>query len=341
MQLKFSGLGKVLLLGGGELLSICAIDLKAAGTQVVVITSPRQAAEIVSSGKTLTEHLSTYAVAIHITEDVNSDSTVLGLICDESVGLSIAAAWIFRQPLISRFDGRLLNAHSMRLPRDRGSGGFSWLIMNGDREGMCLVHQIDKGLDTGPIVRHRAFLYPPTCRVPQDYREVFVAENRVFLAQLFNDIRNKHDFPLLHQVEYLSTYWPRLSTEHSGFIDWSWGLRDIERFICAFDSPYAGASTFINGQRVYVKQCLISFVDGVFHPFQKGLVFRQDGNRQFVATDQGTLILDSVTDSSGANFAKQISLGDRFYTPIQQLELARQGRAVVTPFGLRYGTHNH
>ena len=35
-----------------------------------------------------------------------------------------------------------------------------------------------------------------------------------------------------------SEYWPRLSTQDNGWIDWSWSLTDIELFCRAFSSPY-------------------------------------------------------------------------------------------------------
>ena len=36
----------------------------------------------------------------------------------------------------------------------------------------------------------------------------------------------------------LSQYWPRLSTETHGWIDWNWNLVNIYRFCCAFSFPY-------------------------------------------------------------------------------------------------------
>ena len=72
----------------------------------------------------------------------------------------------------------------------------------------------------------------------------------------------------MDQLEYLSIYWPRLSTEHHGYVDWSWSLKDIERFICAFDEPYPGASTYIGSRKVHLKEGYADFNDGLFHPFQ-------------------------------------------------------------------------
>ena len=201
--------------------------------------------------------------------------------------------------------------------------------------GCCLIHQVDEGIDTGPIIKYKEFLYPIWCRVPKDYLQVYVEQNRGFLREFFEEVRNQKDFRYIEQPEYLSTYWPRLSTEHHGYLDWNWRLRQIERFICAFDDPFKGASTFINGNRVFLKNCFVSFNDGVFHPYQTGMIYRKSADLLFVATEDGTLVIGSVTDENGEVVMAEIPLGDRFYTPLECLEKARQFRAIYTPKGLK------
>ena len=50
---------------------------------------------------------------------------------------------------------------------------------------------------------------------------------------------------------------------------------DVERFICAFDEPYVGASTNLNGDIVRIKSVCLSQQDGFFHHFQSGLIYRK------------------------------------------------------------------
>ena len=55
------------------------------------------------------------------------------------------------------------------------------------------------------------------------------------------------------QINYMSSYWPRLSSEINGWIDWNISGLDLELFIRAFDNPYKGAMTNWRGEKVYIK----------------------------------------------------------------------------------------
>lgn len=338
MEERVLRLGRIegyILLGGGVILSECAPKLQADGYRVRVVTSRRHLQEaITATGHTLAQTLAAAGIEPLVCDEVGDGRAFLGDTTEGVLGLSFGAAWIFRKPLIDRFDGRLLNVHGTRLPLDRGGGGFSWQILRDNRLGGCLIHQVDEGVDTGPIVKHREFVYPPSCRIPRDYHEVCLRQMRGLMADFFQDVRTEAPFTLLEQPAHAGTYWPRLSTEHQGYLDWSWSLRAIERFIYAFDEPYRGASTFLRGKRVFLKDCLINTSDGTFHPFQRGLIYRISGDGVCVATDDGRLVVRTVQDDEGANITARLRVGDRFHTPIAILEQARAFRAVYTPAGL-------
>lgn len=333
--MKFGRIDTYLLFGGGLLLSECAVELKEMGYSVLVVTSPRHSEGLVSDGSTtFTKYLVEHDIEHVVTKDMQADD-ITNRITSSTLGISSGAAWIFHQSFIDRFGDRLLNLHGARLPRDRGAGGFSWQILRDNRLGCCLLHQVDAGVDTGPIIKYREFVYPTWCRIPKDYKEIYFQENRSFLSDFFKEVESVKEFEPVEQLEYLSTYWPRLSTEHHGYLNWSWSLRQIERFICAFDEPYKGASTFVNKKRVFFKNCFVDFNDGGFHPFQTGMVYKKSPGVLFVATEDGTLVLGSVTDEDSSDVMSEIRIGDRFYTPSDVLEQANIFRAVYTPEGLR------
>ncbi|HEY0326289.1 MAG TPA: formyltransferase family protein [Allosphingosinicella sp.] len=52
---------------------------------------------------------------------------------------------------------RLFNLHFSLLPKYRGCNTAIWPILNGEREHGVTLHEIDAGIDTGPIVAQRAF----------------------------------------------------------------------------------------------------------------------------------------------------------------------------------------
>jgi len=52
---------------------------------------------------------------------------------------------------------RCYNFHPGILPHYRGSGTCSWVIINGEKEAGVTLHQIDPGIDTGPLIHIDTF----------------------------------------------------------------------------------------------------------------------------------------------------------------------------------------
>jgi len=207
--------------------------------------------------------------------------------------------------------------------------------MSGNRFGVCLLHLVDAGVDTGDIVDFREFLYPPKCRKPVDYETVYRSENLDFVIDFIE--RHRSGTAILKTVpqqEYLSSYFPRLNTKLNGWIDWTMEASDIERFICAFDDPYDGAQTLLNDEIVHLKSVSLSPQDGVFHPHQTGIVYRKGPSWLCVCLKGSTLIVEEVRDSDANNCFDRIRVGDRFFTPSQRLEEALK-RPTYIPSGLK------
>jgi methionyl-tRNA formyltransferase len=188
--------------------------------------------------------------------------------------------------------------------------------------------------DSGKIVKTQEYLFPPTVRIPQDYFDHAVEQELMFLESFLEEVRADKDFSLTDVQENFSIYFPRLFTLEHGYIDWEWSGRDIELFICAFDDPYPGASTFLNGNKVFLKDCYLEFNDGPFHPFQSGLVYKKDHNALFTAAREGTLIIKKIFLEDGTSAFDHIKTGDRLYTPGKYLEEAMQYRAEFDGNGL-------
>jgi methionyl-tRNA formyltransferase len=336
--MKFSNIDSFFLFGGGQLLCNFALKLIEDRFTVLVITSERHSRENVIADSKLvafSKFLADNNIDFHCSQDINTDKYVIDKVTDTSLGLSFGAAWLFKSSFIKLFKGRLLNLHGTRLPQNRGAGGFSWQILRNNRLGFGLIHEIEPGVDTGAIIKYNEFFYPPECRIPDDYNRIYISNSYKLLSEFLEDIKNDKEFVPIKQSEYFSIYWPRLSTETNGFIDWNWALKDIELFICAFDDPYKGASTFINSQRVFLKKCFSDFNDGCFHPFQKGMLYKKSPQGLFVSTEDGTLIIKEVRDENGLDVINKIRVGDRFYTPVKILEKAKQERVDYTPMGLK------
>ena len=324
MNVSFGTVNEYVLFGGGELLLKCAQILKRKNMKVTVITSPRHAEE--KFGRTGAS-LDSMQVDYQICEKVR-DFRIGDF--EGKMGISIGAAWIFRKEFLDKWGGRFINLHGTRLPLNRGGGGFSWLILQGDSHGCSLAHLVDPGIDTGDIIKQQAYVFPGNCRTPRDYEKHAMLKYEAFLQELFRGILSKRSFNRMPQNESASTYWPRLNTDIHGWIDWSWTATQIEKFICAFGDPYEGASTYVNGRQIRLKACYTNFW-GSFHPFQYGLVYRIGDRGIFVAANKATIL---VTETSGDS-SVEISVGDRFYTPQFRLDEAFSTHVKYTPEGLK------
>lgn len=330
VKINFGDIDNFILFGGGKFL----VHVTKKGSEIVVFSAARHLNEDID-GKSFRTLLEESAVIYYESEDINKDARVSDYISDKTISLSFGAAWIFKKDFIDNFHGKLINFHGTRLPQNRGAGGFTWQILRQNRLGFCLMHQVDYGIDTGDIIKYKEFLYPHFCKVPADFMEYHIKENISFFGEFLTEIKSKKDFECISQPEYLSIYWPRLNTLRQAFIDWNWSLKDIESFINAFDEPYAGASTFLNSQRVFLKSCSSDYNDGFFHPFQSGMVYRKSGDTIFVAVKRGTMVVEKVINEDNQNVIKHVKVGDRFFTPAKYLEDARLFRAVYTPSGLK------
>lgn len=327
----------IALIGGGDLLLDLCHWAREELLDVLVVTSPRHAEESMHGGLDLGSSLR--EIGIDFISIDNIDSAAVSSFLSETDGwlfLSIGAAWIFKKSTIKEvFRDNLFNVHGTRLPTNRGGGGFSWQIMMGNRFGFSLIHKVDEGIDTGPIIAFQEYLFPHSCRIPSDFEKVYKIKSLDFLKIFISNARtNLCSYDEIRQLEYLSTYWPRLNTDINGWINWNWSGADIERFVLAFDDPYIGALTTLNGEPVHLKGVCLSPQDGLFHPYQSGVVYRVSKNWICVAVPGSTLVVESVVDQNGINLCASIKPGDRFVTPSQQLEKS-VSRVLYTSDSLR------
>ncbi|MCB0320796.1 MAG: hypothetical protein KDD60_07700 [Bdellovibrionales bacterium] len=335
--IKLGPLTSVTIFGGYAIAFDCALWLERQGVTVRLITAPRQAAEIVQGTTTFLEMLQGSTLSFEVVEDIQSfcrqnDTTKYS---PSDLAISIGAAWIFSNELITKhFSGHILNSHGYALPQNRGGAGISWQILRRNRLGYCLVHCLEAGVDTGAILAYEEFLYPPHCKRPSEYAAVYNKENTEFLCTFFQKlIGASEDLTELTQPEYLSSYWPRLNTDLHSWIDWSMNVGDLDAFISAFDEPYSGAQTVLGDQEVRLKKSHFDFHQSTFHPFQSGMVFRNNAKWICVAAPGGTLIVEDVFSGTGERITHKIRPGDRFYTPSSKLDEAKSLRVSYTANG--------
>ena len=257
-----------------------------------------------------------------------------------SIFISVGARYIFKKDTIENFFlNNLVNFHRTRLPLDSGGGGFSWKIMREDRIDNQLVHLIDEGIDTGPIIDNHLSLFPKHCHVPIDFEVYGLQKFIEFYSGFLKKVKDGKFFDLKPQLNYLGRYNPRLNTEIDGLINWDMDSYDLFNFINAFDEPYKGASTFLNNGnfgKLYLKKVHLHGGDSSNHPYMSGIVSRHDTNWVVVSTkSKHMLLIEEVLDNKGNNIMKNIKVGDRFYTTYEELEKSKKTKTIFNSKGLK------
>jgi methionyl-tRNA formyltransferase len=259
---------------------------------------------------------------------------------ENTIFISLGARYIFKKDTIENFFfSNLVNFHGTRLPLDGGGGGYSWKIMREDRIDNQLVHLIDEGIDTGPIIKNHLSLFPKQCQIPQDFEIYRKKKFTEFYSEFLKEIKNENFFELKPQINYFGRYNPRLNTENDGLINWDLDSYDLYNFINAFDEPYKGASTYLNNGnfgKLYFKKVHLHGGDSPNHPFMSGIVSRHDKDWIVVSTkSKHMLLIEEVLDKNGKNIIKNIKAGDRFYTPFQEIEKSKSTRTIYNSKGLK------
>lgn len=319
MTFSLGPANKILIIGGGTFVPDLIEIAHELELDVYVLTSKRHV------DTDVLEAYESSGVRLHIADTLSTGVAFFEEdFATNSICLSLSNPWIVKDyELADFFGGKLLNCHGTRLPKDRGAGGFSWQILEGNRYGIVNLYLMTAKVDAGPIVDYEEFLYPMSCKVPRDYESFYKRRLLNFLRSRLPLMINDAWTPKLQiQPEYLSEYWPRLNSAVNGWIDWNLTADEIFRFICAFDEPYAGARTSWNGQVAVVKDCLINLSDGAFHPSQAGIVYRKNDSWLCVAARGGNLVLSSVCDQDGTSILGEICVGDRLWSSQESLSQA-------------------
>ena len=255
----------------------------------------------------------------------------------ESLAICFGPAWIFPDSIMDRFTKGMLNFNGIPLPHYLGGAHYTWQILNNHRSGGCHIQLITEDVDKGDLLMSKNFEISKEAKIPQDYFMENEKHSIEFLDLFLEKILKDHDFELtsFEEINNQRLYFPRLITKENGWIDWSWSGEEIERFCNAFGSPYDGASTYYDGQRVFLKE--VEFINdssaGTFHPYCYGLIVRIVGEELFVAVQNGLLRIQRYEKEKIKQPKFNFHEGDRFYTDSKDLECSKKYRPKISPKG--------
>ncbi len=163
--------------------------------------------------------------------------------------LSVGFAFLFPEAFI-RAMRVCLNVHGTLLPKYAGLRTLNWVLENGDPTSGVTVHQIDTGIDTGPILLQRAFPVSVFDTGRSLYRKTLEFEPAVVVEALARYESGEIEFK--PQEFAGAMHYPDRVPEHS-LLDPSRPLRELYNKIRAADPDRYPAHFYLEGEKVCVK----------------------------------------------------------------------------------------
>lgn len=143
---------KIVFFGNGPLAANILVSLIDSDEVVGVVVHPEQKAK--NRDKLLT-FASQAGAKVFGAPDLRTPEGLASIReCGAEIGISIMFGYILRPDLLEVFPRGCINLHPAFLPYNRGAHPNVWPIIEGTPAGVTL-HQIDAGIDTGPIYSQR------------------------------------------------------------------------------------------------------------------------------------------------------------------------------------------
>jgi hypothetical protein len=338
MDISYSDINKVVLIGGCTVLRRSASYLRAnTKLDIVVFTTERYLEELVPD-ISLKEALEQEGIKYIKIENINIDERLCHGVTPKTLGIAMGS-WEFEQETVKKFSKyHLLDFMTIDLPRYKGGAHHTWRILHQNISGCVNLQVIHGGKETfqqGEIIKRTEFTFPFELNTPEQTIAYSVKKEIAFFSDFFDELSSGKNFTCKVLDEEKSSYYPFLHTKTQGLINWAWSGKDISLFISAFDEPYPGASTFLQGKRVIMKDCELLLEEDTYHPFTSGIVIRKDNVGLYIATVGHALHVKNVENEAGESILSSIELGSRFHTPQQELDKALSFEAVYGVKGLK------
>jgi len=89
----------------------------------------------------------------------SAEEEIIGIIEKEKIDIIALAGYmrILSPEFVERYKNRIVNIHPSLLPKYPGTHAIEKSYASGDMELGVTVHYVDKGMDTGPIIRQESF----------------------------------------------------------------------------------------------------------------------------------------------------------------------------------------
>jgi len=200
----------------------------------------------------------------------------------------VAFGHILREPLLSTPPLGCINVHASLLPRWRGVSPVQYAMMHGDSWTGVTIMNMDKGVDTGPVLAQRAIAIGPE-ETAGDVLENLAGQGADLLIHTLRDRANGR-IASIAQTDQGAVYAPKLTKTLSA-VRWDRDAVTVHNQIRAL-SPWPGTTSFLGEKILKVTEARpMSFLA----PQQKpGTVLKIWPEGVQVACGEGSLLLTGL-----------------------------------------------
>lgn len=211
--------------------------------------------------------------------------------CD--VILSINYLFIVTEEIFNHPRFGAINFHGSLLPKYRGRTPHVWAIINNETETGITAHFIDKGCDTGDIVKQVRMALPEEA-TGASILEKFKKLYPVLVGEVLEKLKTG-SLKRSPQVHDRATYYGKREPK-DGLIDWDWQKERIYNWVRALSYPYPGAFSYINGIKIIINK--IEFSEKGFSADDaNGIVLFKENLQPIIKTSNGSIkLIDYIFD---------------------------------------------
>lgn len=141
-----------------------------------------------------------------------------------------------------------INIHASLLPRWRGAAPIQYAILMGDEKSGISIMQMEKGLDTGPVLAMEGFALEADETAAGLHDKLAALGGKMIVPTLEDYTANK--ITPQPQDDKAATHAPKIKKEEA-LINWQKSAREIDQQVRAFH-PYPGAFFLLDGVRIRV-----------------------------------------------------------------------------------------
>ena len=180
-----------------------------------------------------------------------------------------------------------VNVHPSLLPRWRGAAPIPRSIESGDVETGITIMQLDKGMDTGPILKQEEYKFVGD-ETSAELHDLFSQRGAALLLETLYEIEKNLASPL-SQNNSLATHAAKIQKEEA-IVDWHLSAIKIKNKIRAFN-PWPVANTLFSKEVLRIWEANAISEKTKLSP---GTLIRLNKNDFWVATGDGILEITAV-----------------------------------------------